>query len=532
MSNPRGPWCSCGHEFRSRDGVAEDLAFVSQWGCAYCGSVSPPLPRKPFIELSKSQIEKFLLCNARWYFQYVMHRREPTGKYAKFGIVFHGFAEAYLKTGALPAVNSLLPKSDETRAALSLLGEIPHLPPPTTPGLDVEGEFHYEFEGVRYAGFKDFWMPLGAFQSTAPARMRFDGYDTCVGDHKTTGDFKRAPTVNELINGMERVLYAWDDIRRGANGVWLSWIYALRGERAALPVHGYLSRNVAYEKMREINETSKKIIRLLQAPPDVRTMETNGSACRAYGETCPHLSYCHVTNEQRLGGLDMSIPGQPPATVNGLDALMAMAAPQAPAPVAPAQWAPPPAVAPVAQAPQWAASPPPAQWQQTALQVPPPAPAPQWAPPPAPAPVAQAPAPQWAPPPAPAPVAQAPAPQYAPPPAPPAPPAPAPQSINPPPAPLPEISPNGRYALEFQGKRHEVLGAQVHAAMQAGATFLGVLEAPPPTPAAPAAPRAPGAKRGRPKKSDTVPGSATENDGDKFHALLTAMSDALNEYLS
>ncbi len=207
----------------------------------------------------------------------------------------------------------------------------------------------------------------------------------------------------------------------------------------------------------------------------------------------------------------MSIPGQPPAPVaNGLDALMAMAAPQAPAPVAPAQWAPPPAVAPVAQTPQWAAPPPAAQWQQTAMQVPSPAPAPQWAaPPPAP----------------PSPPAQAPAPQYAPPP-----PAPAPQSINPPPAPLPEISPNGRYALEFQGKRHEVDGAQVHPALQAGATFLGVLEAPPPTPAA--APRAPGAKRGRPKKSDTVPGSATENDGDKLQTLLVAMSDALNEYLS
>jgi len=394
-----------------------------------------------------------------------MHRREPTGKFARFGIVLHTMAENYLKFGRLPTPNSLAPKSDETRAALSLLGGIPHTPPPTLPGLRVETEFHYEFEGVHYTGFKDYWAPLSAAERT-----------TLCGDHKTTGDLKRAPTSSALAGGMERTLYAWDDIRLGAKGVHLNWVYMLRGERAAFPSRAFLESAQAYAQMRGVNEIGKTIIKLLQAPPDVRTMATNGAACRAFGESCPHLSYCHVTVEQRLGGImsNQNPFAGPPAAPGGLDALMGAFAPPPAAPViAPGYGAPPP---------------PPVANVASSFVAPPPAPA----------------------------------------------------AINPPPAPLPEISPNAIYAVEWQGKRFEIPGTQVPVAMGQGAQFLGLVAPPAPTaaPPAPAAPgRAPGKGPRKPRtprvEAGAVPVPAGLADGgDKFDEMLSSIRDAIDSYLS
>ncbi len=355
MSRQKGPYCAlCGHEYRSKDGEFESAPFIAvnyspgvSVRCTYCGQSSPPVAEKPWPELSKSAIEKFILCPARWGFNYLEHKREPSSKYAKFGIVGHGYGERWLKYGQLPQVNSLDPKSVETKAATSLLGGIPHAPPPTLPGLLAECEFHFAYDDgtgwpVHYMGYKDAWAPLAS-----PPQENH----TLVHDWKFVGNVhaEHNLTNDTIADDVQAIIYGFDDVRRGATHVWANWTYMPRGERGARPARACMPAADIAARMAKLNETGKKMLHLLQTRPPVSTLEAvGGKACSAYGMSCPHLSYCHVTFENQLpeiGGSQMAqMPpgmianGAPPSPLDAL--LPGLTAPAAPPPFAVA--APPP----------------------------------------------------------------------------------------------------------------------------------------------------------------------------------------------
>jgi hypothetical protein len=363
----RGPYCAaCGHEYRSKDSGTPELAgLFSMATCPYCGLYGPVVNVRPFTEVSKSAIELWEMCPSAFFFKRIKHLPEPKNKYAAFGIVFHKMAEDWYEHGKMPVVNDLAPKSDETRAAKSLLAAIPLMPPPNFPGLVKEAEFHYEFEGVRYAGWKDVWAPLGEFPKTHPNAARFFDGTTILGDWKTTGDFKWAMSPEDLAQDIQVNIESYDDVRRGAGEVRLNWVYALRGERVAMPVRRNLTPDTVYARMREINETSKRVVHLLTSPPDrSNDLPTNKKVCKKfYGAVCPFIASCHVTEADRAfaelegfelvksstGGQTMTQPQFPPAQApNAVDALMGMVGtpPQGAPYAATTQAAPTPQVAP------------------------------------------------------------------------------------------------------------------------------------------------------------------------------------------
>ena len=522
---PRGPWCTaCGHEYRTKTGQPEPFARQ----CTYCGSSEVPRQRKPFHEFSKSQIEKYGLpgdpngCPTRYFFKYVLHLPEPPNEYAEFGIFGHGLAEEWMLRRVFPQVNSLEPKSTQSRAALSLLGGIPHMPPPTLPGLQIESEFHFEFEGIRFMGYKDVWAPLTKTQDpaiTAPDRMRFvqgvdasgamHGGQSVVGDWKFVGQKSFTtyrPTPEKLAIDLQATIEAYDDVRRGASDVYLNWVYMPRGERNGAPVRAWVSASNVIGRMREITATAREMKSMLDyvvqtGVKDARMMRTNSEACKSYGKVCAYLDRCHVSTHDRtlaaLSGLhdpkdlvrkqekkEMTQPAP-----GGLAGLVPMINGLPTLPGAPPAGAPPFAMAP-----------------------------------------------------------------------PPAPPAPPPAAA---------LDPQGQYNVMWGGKPYVVLGSQVDNAVKAGAQLLGPVgaappasppaavaspdPAPPPAMAAPPVPPPAAAAavrgtRGRraktqvpapqaqpgvlPMGTNPAPGSAPEIDGDEYDDAVADAIEALNQTLA
>lgn len=474
---PRGPWCSCGHEYRTKTGQPEP--YDATRGCPYCGShgnAAVILNRKPFHEFSKSQIEKYGLpgdpngCPARWFFKYILHLPEPPNEYAEFGIFGHGLAEDWMLRRVFPQVNSLEPKSTQSRAALSLLGGIPHMPSPTLPGLQVESEFHFEFESIRYMGYKDVWAPLTKTDDpaiTPPDRLRFvqgvDASGTIHGGQSIVGDWKFVgeksfttyrPTPEKLSTDLQATIESYDDVRRGASDVYLNWVYMPRGVRNGAPVRAWVSAPAVITRMREINAVAREMKSILDSGvKDVRSMRTNPDACKSYGKVCAYLDRCHVSAHDRtlaaLGGLhDLTQISRKPTG----DQNMTQAAPGGLAGLVGTINGMPP----LPGAPTAAGAPP---FATTAPAAPPPAPAPA------------------------------------------------------------PIDPQAQYNVLWDGKPYVVLGSQVDSALKSGATMVGPVNAPPapaptPPPAA-AAPQPPPAQpvaaapvrgtRGRRAKTATPP---------------------------
>lgn len=438
---PRGPWCrACGHEYRSKDGVAESW----RGACPYCGAGGGDVVlAPPFRETSKSAIELFELCEARYYFKRVLGLPDTKNKYAAFGINGHKMGEDYLRHGVVPVVNDLAPTSDASRAARSMLGGIPFAPPPGLPGLEVECEFHYDFEGVRYMGYKDYWAPLGPSTPGAPDKRRLTV--TLLGDWKFTGDVhgRYVLTEESAIHDLQFTIEAWDDVRRGAHEVRGNWVYMLRGEKVGKPVRPVVRPAEVHARMRVVNNVARRALQMLYTPPqNPRDVATNGNACRKYGEPCPYLNVCHVTEAQKtfagfldlapehnnIGDTQMTMP------TPGLDGLAAMVgAPNLT--TAPPGFVPPPG--PTSGAPAGFV-PPPAQTAPQAPKTPPPA----------------SPSPQTF-----------------------------PVTING----QAYAVPAGNYRIVFNGQQHDVAAEQLAAAINAGASYLGPTPAQAPATPAPAA---------------------------------------------
>jgi hypothetical protein len=285
---PRGPWCgACCHDY-SLEG------FVSH-ACPYCGVAGAVAAQKPFVEMSKSSIELWERCNRRWYFKYILKHPEPKNRFAAWGIAAHEVSEGYLAGGALPAVNDLDPKSQESKIARSLLGGLPHIPRPDHPGLKVEAEFHFDFEGVRYGGFKDYEAPV--------AWPLIPTCEALVGDHKFTGNLQYALTEYELAHDKQGIIYAWD-IMRGRYAwrrVWLNWVYMTRGEAVARPVRVAVDRDSVIAGMRKLNVIGRHLTQL-RARHDLAAKDfpPNENACYDFKEPCPHMDLCDQCGDRNI----------------------------------------------------------------------------------------------------------------------------------------------------------------------------------------------------------------------------------------
>lgn len=279
------------------------------------------------------------LCEARFYFRRVKKRFEPQNKYAAWGTIGHSYAERWLKYGELPPAPKDIerPKTPEEKVSLALLAGIPHLPPPGIPGFETESEYHYNFEGVRFVGYKDYAYP-GPPVREWPWSRRVAA-QTWLGDHKFVGSFDYVPAHWDLAISSQPTLSAWDDVRRGAKEVYGNWVYMQRGVRAAKPVRFLLRAEQVYDRMRFFAERGRKILHMLQHPPDdPKVLHANPDACHAFGGPCPHLDICHVNQEARFF-IDL-LGGNTNMLQTALDSIYAQAT------GAPAAWTPAPALPP------------------------------------------------------------------------------------------------------------------------------------------------------------------------------------------
>jgi len=285
-----GPWCPrCGHDYA---GI--------WWPCPYCGCPAQYANHvKPFREISHSAIELFEACEARFYFKRIAKLPEQKNVYADLGLIGHEMIEKYLRHGEIPIVNDLDPKSTNSKMASAVLSGIPHLPSPSLPGLAVEDEFHFEWGGVRFFGYKDYCAPLDSIQSNGFRYWDSITGSTLIGDHKFCTNFDYAPTPDQLRAWTQSIIYAADDVRRGAENVNLNWVYMQRGGTGAMPVRATLTKaEVCHAMETSIVPRARRVLSMVESPPEAKTTRTDPHSCFKWGQVCSYFESCHVDKDQ------------------------------------------------------------------------------------------------------------------------------------------------------------------------------------------------------------------------------------------
>lgn len=268
--------------------------------------------RKPRTSwaVSASQVEAFNLCERKWAF-----RTEE--KYAQNIGAFRGesvwlLVQRYGKDGTPPENSRAnLVKALATRytADLDEKGTSPdeyagriialanklielYPQPPWPRKHKVEDKFRVKIDGVPWTGAIDMHGP---------------GY---VRDNKVTSspDFalllKRDPSKpkhesRELLReNVQALIYAWRKMQReGLVSVKLDWVYGQPGARPRVwRVLDEVSKEYVDERILEINETGRKIVRLALAHPDPLSLKPNWDGCHQYGG-CPFQDKCQPTIE-------------------------------------------------------------------------------------------------------------------------------------------------------------------------------------------------------------------------------------------
>jgi len=237
------------------------------------------------LYVSASEIETWDLCPRKWAFVYIEKKRLPPNESAALGTRVHAILEKWLRDGIAP---DLL--TDEGAIAASGL----HLlPPPRTPGLVTEEEFHFTSRRAWYKGYKDF-------------RYRDANGLLHVGDHKTTKAFTWAKSLEEILCHSQSLIYAVDEFHKNPDDqrIALDWVYyKTTGSRKAEPRFQIVAKEVVAEMFFEhvdpvaghitmLHNSTPQGTSALEFAPDFR-------ACDAFGG-CPYLSICNPTPTQKV----------------------------------------------------------------------------------------------------------------------------------------------------------------------------------------------------------------------------------------
>jgi len=245
---------------------------------------------KPFHS-SASQIDTYEMCPRKWALDKIDKLPRKPNKYAAMGSALHKIAEEWLRDG-IPA--------PATELGEIIMPLIPHLPPPNTPGLEIETTVKRTLAGVAFKGLIDVRLPYP--YSPIPK----------VWDHKSTTDLKWALTPEGLVTNVQSTLYAWDTIldsqERGYKGdvVDLQWGYMrTRGAPKALPVCQRVSMADILPRLEKTKKAALEQKLLRETISSGLELPPSADACEAYGG-CPYAETCNLTASQRI----RSIMGQ------------------------------------------------------------------------------------------------------------------------------------------------------------------------------------------------------------------------------
>lgn len=229
---------------------------------------------------SASQVSTFELCPRKWAFLKIEKLEDPPSRFAQFGTETHAHLEEWFKFNHLP------PETKTGRCARAILR---HLPPPQTPGIDIEHEIDVEIGGVPFKGFID-------------VRMLKRDPRPLVSDHKTTGDLKWALAPEDLPNDVQATIYAHAtmlDDRRQLDAVDLQWDYGTRDRARSLAVVRTVTRADITPRLERTAESVQVMRELYEQQTPALDIEPDARGCEAYGG-CPFRDRCNLTPQERM----------------------------------------------------------------------------------------------------------------------------------------------------------------------------------------------------------------------------------------
>lgn len=236
------------------------------------------LGKTPYV-YSASQIKTYVLCPRKWYWEYPMGIKAPSGPAAELGTRVHRVLERWFREG-------IPPNRHTAEGKIASVG-LEHLPLPG-PYLEVERYIHFQVGDFQYRGYVD----LGFVGEDGP----------WVIDHKTTGDFGWALGPEDLLHDVQALLYAKESLdRHNVDELTLMWLYyRTRGKAIAQPTIRTVTRPQVESGFRIIESTVAEIDKIrLTVIQDPMSVTANAQACEAFGG-CPHLKRCGMTANERI----------------------------------------------------------------------------------------------------------------------------------------------------------------------------------------------------------------------------------------
>lgn len=254
-----------------------------------------PIP--PTLErVSWSQVEKFLLCQLRWWYSwYRPDIQEPSSPSLEIGTACHSVLEAHYETrgGVFPLPDRLL-QEDALHARDSMLKLLkdPRLPPVDA---DVRTEYPRDYElgltlgGVRFRGRAD------VLWAHSPTHLS-------IWDLKTTSKWKNAQSPDDLPRNGQLAGYGKAFFNRWPKLETVSFHHAqVLTSACDSQVIGTqpLTRQDVDDAVAPVEATIVRM-RDVYAKPQAE-VATNPKACWKWGRPCPYLSICPVGSGARPG---------------------------------------------------------------------------------------------------------------------------------------------------------------------------------------------------------------------------------------
>ena len=244
---------------------------------------------------SASQISTYRDCPRKWFFGSVLKLPRKANAFAALGSYIHKRLEEYLDDGTLPGGSGI---------AISI----------TKPDGEVKEYTHDQILGVMLPGLVHLPAPgeaqteirldmdlgeLGTMIGYVDLVFDEDGIP-CIGDHKTTGNFRYAMKEEDLYDDVQCTIYSVYRLEStGAEYIRCRWIYYSTGKPKAKKV----------QVMRSLTDTAKPWQSILDSVTEMKAIRDSGcevsevkyqvDACEKYGG-CPFNRNCGLTPMQKM----------------------------------------------------------------------------------------------------------------------------------------------------------------------------------------------------------------------------------------
>lgn len=237
---------------------------------------------KPFDHVSPSQIDTYLTCKRKWWFQSVLGIKPPEHPSAALGTEVHAQLEKYLIDGTLP---------DDSKAGKIAFPGLVHLPKPGTVTVELNMEDHKDTLRLQLAGV-DVTGRIDVFNAAGVDMPE-------VLDHKSTSDLKWAKSEDELKTNPQMIIYAkFARHFLQTKGMNINFVrtahivYLTKGKPHARPTSVVLSNEHVDEQWGHLTNVVEqmKLTSVLTAPAQAEPTE---AACNKYGG-CYFRDKCRV----------------------------------------------------------------------------------------------------------------------------------------------------------------------------------------------------------------------------------------------